>query len=51
MNAQKGEEPGLEGTEGCQEDGVVTLGVRSWRGGEAVVGTALRVTGWISAIS
>lgn len=28
MNAHMGEEHGLEGTEGCPEDGVVTLDAR-----------------------
>ena len=35
MNAHMGEEHGLEGTEGCPEDRVVTLDARGaeWRGG------------------
>lgn len=33
-NAQMGEEHGLEGTEGCPEDGAVTRCERSWGGGE-----------------
>lgn len=46
-----GEEPGIEGVEGCPEDGVVILGVRgAGEAGRAMVDTALRVAGWISAI-
>lgn len=46
-----GEEPGLEGVEGCPEDGVVTLGGRgAGEAGRAMVDTALSAAGCVSAI-